>query len=80
MDYYLGSIELFPYNFAPMGWILCNGTILQVRQYSALFSLISNKFGGDGQSTFAVPNLLNDSHVPNMNYYICISGIYPTRE
>ena len=48
MDYFLGQIELFPYGFVPMGWLLCNGQILQIQQYSALFSLIGNKFGGNG--------------------------------
>lgn len=80
MDYLLGEIELFPYTFVPMGWMLCNGTILQVMQSQALFSLIGNKFGGNGSTTFAIPNLLNDTPVAGMNYYICISGIYPTRD
>jgi microcystin-dependent protein len=80
MDYYLGEIELFPYNFAPMGWLLCNGAVLQVVQNSALFSLISNKFGGNGSTTFALPNLTNDSPLPGMNYYMCVSGIYPMRD
>ena len=80
MDYYLGDIQLFAYNFVPQGWILCNGTVLQVQQYTALFSLISNKFGGNGSTTFALPNMTNDTPLAGMNYYICISGIYPSRE
>lgn len=79
MDYYLGEIELFPYSFVPMGWLLCNGTTLNIVQNSALYSLIGNKFGGNGTTTFALPNLLNDSPVAGMSYYICISGIYPIR-
>lgn len=79
MDYYLGEIELFPYTFAPMGWLLCNGAALQIQQNSALYSLIGVKFGGNGTSFFNLPNLQNDSPVSGMNYYICVSGIYPTR-
>jgi len=80
MDYYLGEIELFAYNFVPMGWLLCDGAILQVQQSSALFSLIGNKFGGNGSTTFALPNMTNDSPVEGMNYYMCISGLYPMRD
>jgi microcystin-dependent protein len=80
MDYYLGDIQLFAYNFVPKGWLLCNGAILQVAQSQALFSLIVNKFGGNGSTTFALPNMTNDSPIAGMNYYICLSGIYPSRE
>jgi microcystin-dependent protein len=80
MDYYLGDIQLFAYQFVPMGWMLCNGTVLQVQQNTALFSLISNKFGGNGSTTFALPNLTNDTPLSGMNYYMCVSGIYPMRD
>lgn len=80
MEYYLGEIELFPYGFVPMGWRLCNGDILQIAQSQALFSLIENKFGGNGSTTFALPNLGADSPLAGMNYYICTSGIYPSRD
>jgi microcystin-dependent protein len=80
MDYYIGEIELFPFGFAPMGWMLCNGTIMQIMQNQALYSLIGNRFGGNGTSTFAIPNLTNDTPALGMNYYICIYGIYPSRQ
>lgn len=80
MDYFLGQIVIFPYNFVPMGWLLCNGQTLQVQQNTALFSLIGNKFGGNGTSTFCVPNLQGAEAVPGTAYYICVSGIYPTRD
>lgn len=80
MDYFLGQIELFPYSFVPMGWMLCNGTILQIPQNTALFSLIGNKFGGNGTTTFAIPNLQGGEPIPGMGFYICVSGIYPTRD
>ena len=56
-DNYLGEIRPVPYNFAPFGWALCNGQILPISQYSALFSLLGTTYGGDGQSTFALPDL-----------------------
>jgi len=80
MEYYLGEIELFPYMFAPIDFMLCNGAILQIQQYSALYSLIGAKFGGNGTSTFALPNLLNDTPLSGMNYYMCVAGIYPSRD
>src|SRR5438132_6311276 len=54
---FLGMIILVPYNFAPRGWAFCNGQILPIAQNTALFSLIGIQFGGNGQTTFALPNL-----------------------
>ncbi len=48
---------MFAGNFAPEGWVLCNGALLPISQYEELFSLLGNIYGGDGLSTFAVPNL-----------------------
>lgn len=56
-DPYLGEIKLVPYYFAPQGWAECNGQILSISQYSALFSLLGTTYGGDGVSTFALPDL-----------------------
>jgi microcystin-dependent protein len=80
MDYFLGQIVCFPYSFVPMGWLLCNGQILQIQQNTALFSLIGTKFGGNGTTTFAIPNLQGAEPQPGTGYYICVSGIYPTRD
>jgi len=49
---------MFAGNFAPAGWNFCDGSLLQISQYSALFNLIGTTYGGDGQTTFALPNLL----------------------
>lgn len=54
---YLGEIRMFGGNFAPRGWAYCQGQILPISQYSALFSLLGATYGGDGQTTFALPNL-----------------------
>jgi microcystin-dependent protein len=59
---FLGMIAIFPYNFAPKGWALCNGQTLPIVQNTALFSLLGTTYGGNGTSTFALPNL--QSRVP----------------
>ena len=56
METFLGSLLLVPYNFAPTGWALCNGQLLQISQYTALFSLLGTTYGGDGTNTFALPD------------------------
>lgn len=57
MDPYIGEIRLFAGNFAPNGWLFCNGQILPISNYDALFNLIGTTYGGDGQSTFALPDM-----------------------
>jgi microcystin-dependent protein len=54
---YLGEINLVSFNFAPKGWALCNGQLLPINQNQALFSLLGTTYGGDGRTTFALPNL-----------------------
>lgn len=56
-DAYVGEIKLFAGNFAPRGWHLCDGSLLQINTYQALFSLIGAVYGGDGVTTFALPDL-----------------------
>lgn len=54
---FLGMVALLPYNFAPRGWAFCNGQVLSIAQNTALFSLIGTTYGGDGVTTFALPDL-----------------------
>lgn len=54
---YVGEIRMVGFNFAPFGWALCNGQLLAISQNTALFSLLGTQFGGDGRSSFALPNL-----------------------
>jgi len=54
---FLGQITLFPYTFAPFGWADCQGQLLPISQNTALFSLLGTNFGGNGQTTFALPDL-----------------------
>ena len=56
-DPFVAEIRIFPFNFAPKGWAWCNGQILPLSQNTALFSLLGTTYGGNGQSTFALPNL-----------------------
>src|SRR6266513_3160610 len=59
---FIGEIRMFAGNFAPVGWAFCNGAILPIDQNDALFNLIGTTYGGDGQTTFALPDL--QSRVP----------------
>jgi microcystin-dependent protein len=59
---YVGEIRMFAGNFAPAGWMLCDGQILPIAENEALFNLIGTSYGGDGQETFALPNL--QSRIP----------------
>ncbi len=54
---YIGEIRMFGGNFAPQGWAFCDGRLLSIAQYDALFNLIGTTYGGDGQTTFALPDL-----------------------
>lgn len=54
---YLGEIHLFAFNFAPKGYAICDGSILPIQQYTALYSLLGTTYGGNGQTTFALPDL-----------------------
>ncbi|MGH9967468.1 MAG: phage tail protein [Pyrinomonadaceae bacterium] len=56
-DPFVAEIRMFGFNFAPTGWAQCNGQILPISQNTALFSLLGTMYGGNGQSTFALPNL-----------------------
>jgi microcystin-dependent protein len=57
MDPFLGEIRMVGFNFAPVGWFLCNGQTLAISSYTALFSLIGTTYGGNGTSTFQLPDL-----------------------
>src|SRR3979490_646034 len=54
---YVGEIRMFGGNFAPAGWAFCNGQLMPISENDTLFNLIGTTYGGDGQSTFGLPNL-----------------------
>ena len=64
---YLGEIKIISWGFAPKGWAFCNGQFLPINQNQALFSILGTTYGGNGQTTFALPNLQGRSplHVGN---------------
>jgi microcystin-dependent protein len=57
---FLGEVQIFAFPFAPQGWSFCNGQLLPIDQNAALFSLLGTMYGGNGQTTFALPNLQNN--------------------
>ncbi|MBP6238900.1 MAG: phage tail protein [Saprospiraceae bacterium] len=74
MEPYIGQVCLFGFNYAPRGWALCNGQLMSIGQNSALFSLLGTTFGGDGISTFALPDLrgrvaINQGDQPGLSKY-----------
>ena len=54
---FIAEIRIFPYNFAPRNWAFCDGQLLPISQNTALFSLVGTTYGGDGRTTFGLPNL-----------------------
>ncbi len=81
MDPILGQIALFPYPWTPMGWAPCEGQIVKINDFQALFSLLGNTYGGDGRETFALPNLkvAAEGLGGTLHYAIATEGIYPQR-
>jgi len=63
MDPFIGEVVLFAGNFAPRGWAFCEGQLLPISQYSALFSILGTTYGGDGRTTFALPDLRGRSPI-----------------
>lgn len=62
-DPFVAEIRIFPFNFAPKGWAWCNGQILPISQNTALFSLLGTTYGGDGKSTFALPDMQGNAPI-----------------
>jgi microcystin-dependent protein len=77
MEEYLGVIKLFAGNFAPEGYLECNGQSLPITQNQALFSILGTTYGGDYQTKFSLPKL--QSPIVGMRYIICVQGVYPSR-
>jgi len=82
----IGAINIFPYNFVPPGWALCNGQDLSMNNSTELYSLIQTNYGGDGIDKYKVPDLKNTitkkyekNGINPLNYYICVSGMYPDK-
>jgi microcystin-dependent protein len=80
MECFLGQIQLFALGFVPHGWRLCDGASLPIAHYTAVFSLLGTTYGGDGSTTFALPNLKGKEPIPGLIYCICVEGLYPSRD
>jgi microcystin-dependent protein len=78
MEPFVGQIEIFAFEFAPSGWMVCNGQLLSIQEFPTLFQLIGTSYGGNGQSTFALPKI--PPVVPNgPGYYISVFGQAPKK-
>ena len=78
-EQYLGEIRIFAGNFAPKGWAFCNGQLLAINLNQALFSLLGTQYGGNGQTTFALPDLRGRTSIGvGNNHVIGESGGEPT--
>ncbi len=74
MEPLVGQIQLFAFEFAPTGWMICDGTLLSVANYQVLFATIGTTYGGDGRTTFALPNI--PPVIKNgPAYYIAFTGV-----
>jgi microcystin-dependent protein len=79
-DAFIGEIRILPYTFTPAGWLPCNGSLQSMAQYQALYTLLGTRFGGDGKSTFGLPNLqgvivVNAGQGPGLSNYIFAQGV-----
>jgi len=84
MDPFIGEIRAFGFNFAPIGWAQCNGQVMPIDKNQALFTVLGTTYGGDGRTTFALPDL-RTSGIPagpgiTVLYCIALRGIFPPRE
>lgn len=79
MDPLIGQIQLFAFNYVPENWVLCDGRTFLIGEYQALFSLLRTSYGGDGQTDFALPNMVGMEPIPGTRYCICVQGLFPTR-
>ncbi len=79
MEQFLGEIRLFPFDYAPEGWARCDGAVLCINQNQALYTLLSDTFGGDKKDTFALPNLKGKEPLAGTHYHIAVRGMYPSR-
>src|SRR5215831_15718311 len=78
---FIGEIETFAFNFCPVGWAALNGQLLPINQNQALFALLGTTYGGDGQTTFALPTAKPIFYATGAPFQQCIAvqGIFPSR-
>lgn len=74
---FFGAIKLVAFNYDPVGFMACDGRILNVNSNQALYALLGNNFGGEFGKTFALPKL--ESPMKGTHYIICVNGLWPSR-
>ena len=80
MESFIGTVQPFAGDFAPRGWAACNGQLLPIAQNAALFSILKNRYGGDGRTTFALPKIAPlKADKGTVQYIICIHGLMTPR-
>ncbi len=95
LEPFVGEICQYPFNYAPKGWAYCHGQMMPIQSNQALFSLLGTTYGGDGRTTFALPDLrpkdangnviqleVGDIHEGKVfiESFIALQGIYPPRD
>jgi microcystin-dependent protein len=79
-DPFIGEITIFAGPYSPRGFAFCEGQMLQITQYTALFSILGTRYGGDGRTTFALPNFKDaEKSLNGARYIIALQGMYPVR-
>ena len=77
---YIGQTSYFPYTFCPRNWSEADGKLLEISSYSALFSLLGTNYGGDGRTTFALPDFrTNGQDYSKGRWCVSLEGIFPSR-
>ena len=76
----LGSLLLTPYDFVPLSFEKCAGQILPIESNPALYTLLGDRFGGDGKTTFGLPDMRGHEPIKGLSYLIATAGIYPSRK
>lgn len=85
MEPFIGTIMRFGGNFAPRGWMFCEGQLLSIDEYTALFSILSNTYGGDARTNFSLPNFKTEEDQDPISkngfgrHIIAVEGMYPSR-
>jgi len=83
MEPIIGELRLFAFSYAPVGWLPCQGQVLNIVDNEVMFNLLGTTFGGSGSSTYALPDLRSHSPLGTVQgpigYCICVDGVYPQR-
>jgi len=79
MENFVGQITLMPAGSTLRSWVPCDGRKLPINQNQTLFTLLGTRFGGDGRTNFAVPDLQSKSPLQGLAFFIATSGVFPPR-